>query len=145
MRPTIAYNGGGRHVPYVRCRHLEEGPTVLNLILTWVVTALSLLLITRLNVGITVQSFGTALIAALVIGLVNAFLGPIVKLLSLPFIILTLGLFAFVVNALLFWAAAGLVKGFSLRNGFWSALIGSVLLSIANAVIFWLLSLVGLA
>lgn len=116
-----------------------------NLLLTWIVTALSLLLITQLNIGITVRSFGTALIAGLVIGLVNAFLGPILLLLTLPLTILTLGLFAFVVNALLFWLAAAIVSGFSLRNGFWSALIGSVLLSIINAVIFWLLGLIGLA
>jgi putative membrane protein len=112
---------------------------MLNLLVTWLVTALSLLLITRLNLGITVRDFSSALVAALVIGLVNAFLGPILRLLALPLTILTLGLFALVVNALLFWLAAGLVKGFKLRDGFWSALIGSVLLSIINAVFFWLL------
>jgi putative membrane protein len=117
---------------------------MLSLILTWLVTALSLLLITRLNLGISVRDFGTALIAALVIGLVNAFLGPILGLLALPLTILTLGLFAFVVNALLFWLAAAIVSGFQLRNGFWSALIGSILLSLSNAVIFWLLRLIGI-
>jgi putative membrane protein len=117
---------------------------MLNLLLTWIVTALSLLLITRLDIGITVRDFGTALIAAVVIGLVNGILGPILGLLALPLTILTLGLFAFVVNALLFWAAAGLVKGFSLRNGFWSALLGSVVLSLCNSLIFWLLGLLGI-
>lgn len=112
---------------------------MLNLLVTWLVTALSLLLITRLNLGITVRDFSSALVAALVIGLVNAILGPILRFLTLPLTILTLGLFALVVNALLFWLAAGLVKGFKLRDGFWSALLGSVLLSIINAVFFWLL------
>lgn len=114
---------------------------MLNLLLTWLVTALSLLLITRLDIGISVRDFGTALVAALVIGLVNAILGPILRLLALPLTILTLGLFALVVNAVLFWLAAGIVTGFRLRNGFWSALIGSIVLSLSNAIIFWLLGL----
>ncbi len=117
---------------------------MVNLLLTWLVTALSLLLITRLDIGITVQSFGTALVAAIVIGLVNAILGPILRFLTFPLTFLTLGLFALVVNALLFWIAAGIVQGFRLRNGFWSALIGSILLSIINAVIFWLLGIIGI-
>lgn len=117
---------------------------MVNLLLTWLITALSLLVITRLDLGISVRSFGNALVAALVIGLVNAILGPILRLLAFPITLLTLGLFALVINALLFWAAAGLVQGFRLRNGFWSALLGSVLLSIVNSVIFWLLGLIGL-
>lgn len=118
---------------------------MINLLLTWLVTAVSLLVITRFDLGISVRSFGTALVAALVIGLVNAILGPILHLLAFPITFLTLGLFALVVNALLFWAAAGIVQGFRLRNGFWSALLGSLLLSIVNAVIFWLLGLIGIA
>lgn len=117
---------------------------LIGLIITWIVTAVSLVLISQLNIGITVTSFGKAMIAALVIGLVNAILGPVVSFLALPFTICTLGLFALVVNALLFWVAAALVEGFALRNGFWSALLGSVLLSIINSVLFWLLGLVGL-
>lgn len=116
-----------------------------NLLLTWLVTALSLLVITRLDLGISVRSFGTALVAALAIGLVNAVLGPILHFLTFPITFLTLGLFALVVNALLFWIAAALVKGFRLRNGFWSALLGSILLAIVNAVIFWLLGMLGIA
>jgi putative membrane protein len=117
---------------------------MINLLLTWLVTALSLLLITRLDMGITVRSFGTALVAALIIGLVNAILGPILHFLTFPLTFLTLGLFALVVNALLFWVAAALVPGFRLRNGFWSALLGSILLSVINAVIFWLLGNLGI-
>lgn len=117
---------------------------MVNFILTWLVTTVSLLIISRLNIGIEVEDFSKALIAALVIGLINAFLGPIVRFIAFPLTILTLGLFALVVNALLFGLAAYLVQGFKLRNGFWSALIGSILLSLINAVLFWLLGLLGI-
>jgi putative membrane protein len=116
-----------------------------NFIITLLVTAASLLIISRLNVGIEVDSVGTALIAGLVIGLINAFIAPIAQLIALPLTILTLGLFALIINVLLFWGAAGLVKGFRLRNGFWSALIGAVLVTILNALIFWILGALGLA
>ena len=117
---------------------------MLTLILTWIVSALSLIIITRLDVGVSVRSFDRALVAALVIGLVNAVLGPILGLLALPLTILSVGLFALVINALLFWLAAAIVSGFYLRNGFWSALIGSLLLSLSNAIIFWILGLLGI-
>lgn len=109
------------------------------LIAVWLVTAVSLYIISRLNIGIEMKDFGTALWAALVIGLVNGLIGPVARFLALPITLLTLGLFAFVVNALLFWLASVFVDGFRLRNGFWSALIGSILLSILNGAIFWLL------
>ena len=117
---------------------------MLTLILTWIVSAISLIIITRLDVGVSVRSFDRALVAALVIGLVNAVLGPILGLLALPLTILSVGLFALVINALLFWLAAAIVSGFYLRNGFWSALIGSLLLSLSNAIIFWILGLLGI-
>ncbi len=117
---------------------------MLPLILTWIVSAISLIIITRLDVGVSVRSFDRALVAALVIGLVNAVLGPILGLLALPLTILSVGLFALVINALLFWLAAAIVSGFYLRNGFWSALIGSLLLSLSNAIIFWILGLLGI-
>lgn len=117
---------------------------MLNLIVTWIVTTVSLMIISRLNIGIEVEDMNKALIAALVIGLVNAIIGPIVGFIAFPITVLTLGLFALVINALLFGLAAYLVKGFRLRNGFWSALIGSILLSIINTVIFWILGLIGL-
>ena len=117
---------------------------MLTLILTWIVSALSLIIITRLDVGVSVRSFDRALVAALVIGLVNAVLGPILGLLALPLTILSVGLFALIINALLFWLAAAIVSGFYLRNGFWSALIGSLLLSLSNAIIFWILGLLGI-
>lgn len=115
-----------------------------SFIITLLVTAVSLLIISRLNVGIEVDSVGTALIAGLVIGLINAFIAPIVQLLALPLTILTLGLFALIINVLLFWAAAALVSGFRLRNGFVSALIGALLVAILNTLIFWILGALGL-
>ncbi len=117
---------------------------MVSIIITCLVTAASLIIISRLNVGIHVTDIKRALVAALVIGLINAFIEPIAQAIALPITFLTLGLFALVVNALLFWLAAALVEGFSLSRGFWSALLGSILLTIINIVIFWLLGFLGI-
>lgn len=113
-------------------------------VVTWLVTALSLLLISRLGIGIDIEDGATALVAALVIGLINAFVRPLAQLFALPLTVLTLGLFALVVNALLFWLAAALVSGFRLRNGFLSALIGSLLLGLLNAILLGVLGALGI-
>ena len=110
-----------------------------GLLVTWLVTAVSLFIIAQLNIAIEIKSFSTALWAAVVFGLINGILGPIAQFLAFPLTLLTLGLFALVVNALLFGLAASLVDGFRLKNGFISALIGSILLSILSAIIFWIL------
>jgi putative membrane protein len=128
----------------LKCFAKGKDYVVWSFIITLLVTAVSLLIISRLNVGIEVDSVGTALIAGLVIGLINAFIAPIVQLLALPLTILTLGLFALIINVLLFWAAAALVSGFRLRNGFVSALIGALLVAILNTLIFWILGALGL-
>ena len=107
-----------------------------GLLVVWLVTAASLFIIDRLDIAIDIKDFSTALWAALAIGLVNAILGPIARVFAFPLTLLTLGLFAFVVNALLFWLASQFVDGFRLKNGFISALIGSVLLSVINWLIF---------
>lgn len=112
---------------------------MLGVIVSWLVTAGALILIARLNVGVEVADFKQALIAALVIGLVNAIVGPVLHFLAFPLTFITLGLFTLVINALLFGLAAALVPGFSLRNGFISALIGSVLLTIIRMVVFAIL------
>lgn len=109
-----------------------------NMLVTWLVTAVSLFIISRLNVGIEIDDLGTTLVAAIVVGLINALVRPIVTFLTFPLTILTLGLFWFVVNALMFMLAASLIKGFRLRDGFWSALAGSFLLAVLNGVIFWI-------
>lgn len=103
------------------------------LLLRWVISALALLLVTYLVPGFYVQSFGYALIVALVIGLVNAVLRPLLILLTLPVTILTLGLFVFVINALLLMLVGAILEGFDV-NGFVPALIGGILLW----VISWL-------
>ncbi len=115
-----------------------------SFIITWLVTTVSLIIISKLNVGIHIADFTHALIAGLVIGLINAFIQPIAQVLALPLTVLTLGIFYFIVNALLFGLAAWIVQGFSLRHRFWSALIGSLLLSILNSIIFWILGAVGI-
>ena len=100
-------------------------------ILSWILSAISLLIVGRIVPGIQIQGFGTALIAAIVIGLVNATLGLALKILTLPLTILTLGLFWVVINALMLKLAAALVPGFTVR-GFLPALVGALLLSLVN-------------
>jgi putative membrane protein len=107
---------------------------ILTLIIHWIVAALVLLLVGWLIPGIEISGFGVALVAALVIGIINLLIRPIVMLLTLPINILTLGLFALVINALLFALAAWMVPGFEIFS-FWSALLGSLLLAILSALI----------
>ena len=111
---------------------------MLTLLARWIVNAAALLLVAYLYPGVTVVSFFAAAMAALVLGLVNAVIRPILVLLTLPVTILTLGLFIFVLNALLFWLVAETVEGFKV-TGFWAALIGSVMYSLITLVTSWLL------
>lgn len=104
------------------------------MILTWLLAACALLLVANLLPGVQVQSFGSALIAAAVIGLFNVLLRPVLVILTLPVTLVTLGLFLFVINALLFWAAASLLDGFHVA-GFWTALGGSLIYSLIMLVI----------
>ncbi len=101
----------------------------MKLILTWLLAACALLVVAYLYPGVQVQSFTAALIAAAVIGLFNAVLRPILVILTLPVTVITLGLFLFVINALLFWAAASVLDGFRV-NGFLAALLGSLIYSV---------------
>jgi putative membrane protein len=103
------------------------------LIARWIINAALLLLVAYLYPGVEVQGFGPALIAALVLGFVNAIIRPILIVLTLPATILTLGLFIFVINALLFWFVAEIVHGFTV-TGFWAALIGSILYSVFTLI-----------
>jgi putative membrane protein len=100
----------------------------MKLILTWLLAACALLVVAYIYPGVQVQSFTSALIAAAVIGLFNAVLRPILVILTLPVTIVTLGLFLFVINALMFWAASGVLDGFRV-NGFLAALLGSLIYS----------------
>jgi len=98
----------------------------MKLILKWLLSAAALLAVAHLYSGVQVQSFTSALIAALVIGLFNTVLRPVLVVLTLPVTLLTLGLFLFFINALMFWSAAGILDGFHVQ-GFGAALIGSLI------------------
>lgn len=100
----------------------------------WLLLAGALLLVAHLYPGVVVQSFSSALIAALVLGLLNTLLRPLLVLLTLPVTVLSLGLFLFVINALMFWVAASLLSGLAV-TGFWAALIGSLIYSLCGMVI----------
>ena len=106
----------------------------MKLLIKWLLSAAALLLVAYLYQGVEVRSFTAALIAAFVIGLLNAIVRPVLVLLTLPVTVLTLGLFLFVINALMFWAAASLLDGFEVR-GFTAALIGSLIYSVIGMVI----------
>ncbi len=106
------------------------------LLTIWIVTTLSLLVISRIGLfGIEIENVGTALVFAVVLGLLNAVLRPILGFLSFPLLILSFGLFSVFINAAVFWLAANLVSGFELRRGCFSALIGPIALAVLNAVI----------
>ncbi len=106
----------------------------MKLLFKWLLSASALLLVAYLYSGVEVRSFSGALMAALVIGLFNAVLRPVLVVLTLPVTIVTLGLFLFVINALVFWAASGVLSGFHVR-GFGAALIGSLMYSALGLLI----------
>ncbi len=108
---------------------------MMRLLLVWLVNAAALIALPYLMSSIQVDSVASALIAALVLGLINAFIRPLLVLLTLPASVLTLGLFIFVINGLLFWFVATSVQGFHVA-GFWSAVGGAILFSIIS----WALS-----
>ena len=105
-----------------------------NLIVHWLISAASLMIAAYLIPGIQLQGIGPALIAPIVIGLVNATIGFIVKLITFPITILTLGIFLLVINALMLMFAAYLVPGFAVA-GFWPAFFGAIVLSIVSMIL----------
>jgi putative membrane protein len=106
----------------------------MRLLLNWLLSAISLLIVSHLIPGFYVRDFTAALIAALVIGLVNATLGLLLKIITLPLTILTLGIFWWVINALMLIFASNFVPGFAV-HGFWAAFWGAVVLSLINMVL----------
>ncbi len=129
MTALAAFGIAGRPVvlQHVNLRHMK-------LLLKWLLSATALLCVTYLYSGVVVSSFGIAMIAALVIGLFNMVLRPVLVLLTLPVTVVTLGLFLFVINALMFWAAAGMLDGFHVRD-FSAALWGSLIYSVLGLLI----------
>lgn len=107
----------------------------MQILLTWLINAIALLVLPYIIPSIQIRGFGTALVIAIVLGLINALLRPLLVLLTLPVTLVTLGLFILVINALLFQFAAWILKGFEV-TGFWAAFFGSILYSLIS----WILS-----
>ncbi|MGC8501175.1 MAG: phage holin family protein [Leptospirillia bacterium] len=108
------------------------------LLLRLLANSLIIFLVSRMVRGIEIRGFGTAIAVAVVLGLVNALLRPVLIFLTLPITILTLGLFFFVINALLFWLVSAVVPGFFI-HGFLSALLGAFLVSLGGLLVSFFL------
>jgi putative membrane protein len=104
---------------------------MLRLLVVWLINALALLTVAYVLPGIQVADLGSAMIAAVVLGLVNAVIRPVLILLTLPATILTLGLFIFVINGLLFWMVGSWLQGFAV-SGFWWGFFGAIVYSIVS-------------
>lgn len=110
---------------------------MIALIVKWLVSAVALIITSKLVQGFEIKSFGKAMVAVAVIGLINAVLKPILIFLTLPVTILTLGLFAFVISVVLLKLSASLVDGFEIE-GWGAAFAGGLVLAITNAVLMWI-------
>lgn len=110
----------------------------MRFLLKWLINALALLVVTKIVAGFHVDTFYAALIAALIIGLLNAVIRPVLILLTLPVTIVTLGLFTFVINALLIWFTSTIVKGFTV-DGFLPALMAALILWAVSTLTNWML------
>ncbi len=106
----------------------------MKLVAKWLLSATALLFLASVYSGVMVASFPSALLAAFVIGLLNLVVRPVLVVLTLPVTLLTLGLFLFVINAGLFWAASRLLEGFEV-SGFGAALLGSLVYSVIGALV----------
>jgi putative membrane protein len=107
---------------------------MMYLIVSWLLSALSLMIVAHVVSGFRVESFGAALIASLVIGLINSTLGVLLKILTLPLTIVTFGLFLFVINALILRMTSGLVSGFYVES-FGPAFVGAIVLALVSTVL----------
>jgi len=103
------------------------------MLIRWLLNAIMVILVTYIVPGISVKSFYTALIVALIYGILNAIIRPILVILTLPINLITMGLFTLVINAGLFWLVSSIVKGFEIAS-FWSAFFG--------ALVLWLISFI---
>lgn len=106
----------------------------MNIFIRWLIASIAVVVAAYILPGVTVENFFVALVTAIVIGVINTFLKPIILILTLPFNVLTLGLFTFVINALLIMLASAVVPGFEVAS-FWWALFFSLILSLVNAVL----------
>jgi putative membrane protein len=110
----------------------------MRMIVNWLLSALALLIVTYIVPGFQVTGILAALIAAVVIGLFNATIGLFLKVITFPLTVLTLGIFWFVVNAIVLKLASAFVPGFTII-GFWPAFLGAIVLALINMVIRWLM------
>jgi putative membrane protein len=104
------------------------------LILHWMLSAIGLMIVAHIVPGFMVRSFGSALLASLVIGLVNATIGLALKIVTFPLTIVTFGLFLLVINALMIMLASSMLQGFQV-SGFWPAFFGAIVLAVVNAAL----------
>ncbi len=110
---------------------------MIQLLVRWIIHAVLLLVVSRVVPGFEVDGFGSAMIAALMIGLVNATLGFFLKIVTFPLSLITFGLFLLVINALMLMFVSGLVRGFVVR-GFAPAFWGALLLALLGMLLRWL-------
>ncbi|MTJ55221.1 phage holin family protein [Anabaena sp. UHCC 0253] len=114
-----------------------------HFLLTWLGTAVALLITANIVPGFILSGFAAALIAAVIIGLVNAIIRPILQILTFPITLITLGLFTFVINALTLWLASAITPGYGFEiRGFVPALLGSIVLSIVSSIVNYFVSAV---
>ncbi len=106
-----------------------------GLIVRWVMSGLALYLTAHLIEGIELEGFLASLLAALVLGLVNAFIRPIISILTLPINILTLGLFTFVINGFMLWVVSTTIAGFYVENVFFAGIFGAIVMSIISGIL----------
>ncbi len=104
----------------------------MSILINILLNAIAVFVVASILPGVTISSFWTAIVVAIVLGLINTYIRPILLILTLPINILTLGLFTFVIIALLTWSVTAIVPGFHI-NGFWWALLFAILLSIVNS------------
>lgn len=107
----------------------------MRLLLNWLLSAIALLIVSRVVPGFVLQGFKAALIAAVVIGLINATLGLILKIITLPLTLLTLGVFWWVVNAMMLMLASKMLAPNFMVSGFWTAFLGAIILSLVNLIL----------
>ena len=104
---------------------------MIKLFANWMLHALSLIIVSRVYSGVRLENFESALIAVVIIAMINAFVKPVLLFLTLPITIVTLGLFSFILNALMLMLAGSITPGFEI-DGFGAAIIGSILLSLVT-------------
>lgn len=113
---------------------------IISLVIAWLVTSVSFFIISKLPLGVEIDSFKKAMISAAVFGLLNALVRPLFVILGFPLVLVTFGLFMIVINAAIFGLAAWLVQGFWLRWGVWSALLGAIVLGFINSLLYDILA-----